>query len=76
MSKRRNIKYRYLKTKMALSETIQAILDINKKRQFFKKDERRKQALNEELRVLNAVAENQALSLRTYEQRMEREEAA
>lgn len=76
MSTRRNIKYRYLKTKMALSETIQAILDINRKRQFFKEDERRKKALNEELRVLNAVAENQALSIRTYESRMKNEERA
>lgn len=76
MSTRRNIKYRYLKTKMALSETIQAILDINRKRQFFKEDERRKKALNEELRVLNAVAENQALSIRTYESRMKKEERA
>lgn len=76
MSTRRNIKYRYLKTKMALNETIQAILDINKKRRFFDRDERRKKALNEELKVLNAVAENQALSLRTYEHRMQKEERA
>lgn len=70
MSTRRNIKYRYLKTKMALNETIQAILDINRKRRFFKADECKKEALNEELRVLNAVAENHARSLRSYEQRM------
>lgn len=73
MSTRRNIKYRYLKTKMALSETIQAILNINRKRRFFKEDQRRRKALDEELKVLNAVAENQALSLRTYQHRMEQE---
>ncbi|MFT7119887.1 MAG: hypothetical protein ACJAZ9_000056 [Neolewinella sp.] len=76
MSTRRNIKYRYLKTKIALGETVQAILDINKKRRFFKQDQNRKEALNEELKVLNAVAENQAHSLRTYEYRMENDERA
>ena len=76
MSTRRNIKYRYLKTKMALSETVQAILDINRKRRFFKGDTGRREALNEELKVLNAVAENQALKLRTYEHRMESDERA
>lgn len=58
---------------MALSETIQAILNINRKRRFFKEDQRRRKALDEELKVLNAVAENQALSLRTYQHRMEQE---
>lgn len=76
MSTRRNIKYRYLKTKMALGQTIQAILDINRKRRFFKQDDGRREALNEELKVLNAVAENQALKLRTYEHRMDSDERA
>ena len=70
MSTRRNIKRRYLKTKMALSQTVQAILDINRKRRFFREDPSKKEALNEELRVLNAVAENQARTLKTYEYRM------
>lgn len=70
MSTRRSIKYTYLKTKMALNDTVQAILDINRKRRFFKEDESRKQELNEELRVLNAVAENHALRLRTIEVQM------
>jgi len=70
MSTKRNIKYHYLKTKIALNETVQRILDINRKRRFFGEDESRKEALNEELRVLNAVAENQALRLRTFEARM------
>lgn len=76
MSTRRNLKRRYLKTKMALSETVQSILDINRKRRFFKSDERRTEALKEELKVLNAVAENQALKLRTYEHRIESDERA
>ncbi len=70
MSTKRNIKYHYLKTKIALNETVQRILDINRKRRFFGEDESRKEALNEELKVLNAVAENQALRLRTFEARM------
>lgn len=76
MSKRRNLKYRYLKTKMALNDTIQAILNINRKRRFLDKDEDRREELNEELKVLNAVAENQALSLKTYEQRMQQDARA
>jgi len=76
MSTRRNIKYRYLKTKMALSDTVQAILDINRKRRFLKGDEGRREALNEELKVLNAVAENQAHKLRTYQNRIESDERA
>jgi len=70
MSTRRNIKYHYLKTKIALNDTVQRILDINRKRRFFGEDTSRKEALNEELKVLNAVAENQALRLRTFEARM------
>lgn len=70
MSTKRNIKYHYLKTKIALNETVQRILDINRKRRFFGEDASRKEALNEELKVLNAVAENQALRLRTFEARM------
>lgn len=74
MSTRRNIKYHYLKTKIALNETVQRILDINRKRRFFGEDESRKEELNEELKVLNAVAENQALRLRTFEARMNLQE--
>ncbi len=76
MSTRRNIKYHYLKTKMALNETVQRILDINRKRRFFGKDPVRKEELNEELKVLNAVAENQALRLKTIEVKMSQESAA
>lgn len=71
MSTRRNLKYKYLKTKIALNETIQSILEINRKRRFFGNDRVQNQDLNEELKVLNAVAENQARSLRVYEQRLQ-----
>jgi len=70
MSTRRNIKYRYLKTKIALSQTVQSILDINRKRRFFGPDDDKREELKEELKVLNAVAENQARQLKTFELRM------
>lgn len=76
MSTRKNIKYHYLKTKIALNETVQRILDINRKRRFFGEDPERKEALNEELKVLNAVAENQAMRLKSFEIRMSSEDAA
>jgi hypothetical protein len=76
MSKTKNIKRAYLKTKMALNDTIQAILDINRKRRFFGEDASKKEALNEELKVLNAVAENHALRLRSFEVRINQQENA
>lgn len=76
MSTRRNVRYHYLKTKKALNDTMQRILDINRKRRFFGEDASRKEELNEELKVLNAVAENQAIRLRTFEVRMSKQEDA
>lgn len=76
MSPGRNMKYRYLKTKMALSQTVQSILDINKKRRFFREDASRREELAEELKVLNAVAENHAMRLRTYEQKLQKDNVA
>jgi len=70
MSPARNLKYRYLKSKMALGQTVQAILDINRKRRISREDSNVQEELAEELKVLNAVAENHAMVLRTYEQRL------
>ena len=70
MSTRRNIKYRYLKTKMALSQTVQSILDINRKRRFIDDNGKKKKQLEEELKVLNAVAENHARILKSYENQL------
>jgi hypothetical protein len=71
MSTRRNLKYKYLKTKIALNKTIQSILEINRKRRTYGKDRVQQQVLNEELKILNAVAENHARSLRVYEHKIE-----
>lgn len=76
MSPARNLKYRYLKTKMALTQTVQSILDINRKRRVFKENTSVQEELAEELKVLNAVAENHAMRLRTYEQRLQQEDRA
>ena len=76
MSTRRNLKYKYLKTKIALSQTIQQLLDINRKRKFFREDPQKELELNEELRVLNATAEMQARSLKSYEESLEKLERA
>ena len=76
MNTRRNLKYKYLKTKIALSQTIQQLLDINRKRKFFREDPEREQELNEELKVLNATAEIQARSLKSYEESLQKLERA
>ena len=68
MSTKKQLKYKYLKTKIALSQTVQQLLDINRKRRFFREDPARESELNEELKVLNATAEIQARTLRNYQQ--------
>ncbi|WP_157974535.1 hypothetical protein [Lewinella sp. IMCC34183] len=76
MSTRRNLKHKYLKTKIALSQTIQQLLDINRKRRYVKEDPLREQRLNEELKVLNATAEIQARTLKSYEESIQALERA
>lgn len=76
MSTRRNLKYKYLKTKIALSQTIQQLLEINRKRRYVKQDPLREQRLNEEVKVLNATAEIQARTLKSYEESIQALERA
>lgn len=76
MNTRRTLKYKYLKTKIALSQTIQQLLDINRKRKFFREDPEKELELSEQLRVLNATAEMQARSLKSYEESLEKLERA
>ena len=68
MSTRKQLKYKYLKTKIALSQTVQQLLEINRKRRFFREDPVRESELNEELKVLNATAEIQARTMRSYQE--------
>jgi len=66
----RTVKRRLLKAKMTLNQTIQNILEINhyrKKLPYFENANQRQQALKEELRVLNKIAEHQAKLIRHYE---------
>lgn len=76
MSTRKQLKYKYLKTKIALSQTIQQLLEINRKRRFFREDPQRENELNEELKVLNATAEIQARTLRNYQESIQKLERA
>lgn len=78
MSTRANLKQKYRQTKIALSNTIQQLLDINRKRRKQEDHPARTDLYAEEIRILNATAENQARILRAYEQRMAQatEEAA
>jgi hypothetical protein len=76
MSTKKHLKYKYLKTKIALHNTIQQLLDINRKRRFFREDPQRDTVLNEEVKVLNATAEMQARTLRNYEESIQALERA
>ncbi len=69
------IKKKWLETKIALSQTIQNILDLNHKKKYLSFLKKRKaedaiekeKALEEELRVLNKIAAQQAKMLKKYE---------
>lgn len=69
----RSLKRKWLRTRIALRHTVQQILTINRKRKQIvhtdNGEDRRKQ-LEEELRVLNAIADNQARVLRAYEEKL------
>ncbi|TXB59421.1 hypothetical protein [Phaeodactylibacter luteus] len=68
--RKRSIQRRLIKARIALSHTIQKILDINKNRKrlpFSRQPEQKLQHLDEELRVLNKMAEYQARLVRHYE---------
>ncbi len=67
---RRTIKRRLVKARIALHQTIQKILDINRKKKElpYQKDvETKDAALNVELKVLNKIAEQQAMMVKKYE---------
>lgn len=67
---RRTIKRRLVKAKIALHQTIQKILDINRKRKklpYYEDVETKDADLNVELKVLNKIAEQQALMVKKYQ---------
>ena len=74
----RSLKRRWLKTKIALNDTVQKILEINRKRKqlsaFTKERNGREEELNDELKMLNALADQQARLMRRYEEKITDEE--
>ena len=75
---KRSMKLRLIKARIALNQTIQKILDVNRNRKrlsFTNDPTKREEILNEELRVLNKVAQQQALLVEHYESVLSRPDA-
>ncbi|MCB0578162.1 MAG: hypothetical protein KDD10_02480 [Phaeodactylibacter sp.] len=67
---KRSVKRRLIRARIALNQTIQKILDVNRNRKrlsFTNDPTQREKVLNEELRVLNKVARQQASLVEHYE---------
>ncbi len=65
-----SIKKKLLRTRYALSQTVQKILEINRKRKnltFFKNSKKKEESLEQDLDLLNKIAERQHRLLRKYE---------
>ena len=70
---RRSIKRKLVKARIILNQTIQKILEINhnRKRLRYLKNAQLKEAdLNQELKILNKIAAQQARLIRHYEDRL------
>jgi hypothetical protein len=67
---KRSLKRRLLKARITLSDTLQEILELNKKRKRLEDNMRplpRQDQMTEELKVLNKIAHQQAQLIRYYE---------
>lgn len=67
---KKSIKRRLLRARITLNHTVQKILDINRSRkrlEYSREAEKRQLLLNEELRMLNKMAEQQARLIQHYE---------
>ena len=76
--KRRSLKQRLLRTRIALKQTLTRILDINKKRKVLNELvelQAHSEKLEDELKVLNQLAFNQANLVRRYEKELAVSEA-
>jgi hypothetical protein len=70
----RTVKRKWLKARIALNSTVQKILDINRKKQslpFFENPRQQERVINEELRILNRIAEQQNKLIKRYENEKE-----
>ena len=76
MSTLRTVKHRYLRTRVALHNTVQKLLDLNKRRYFFKDDPKQQDTIAEEIKVLNATADLQHRSMKVYERQIAELKAA
>ena len=75
---RRSLKQRLLRTRIALKQTLTRILDINKKRKALHDlvdFQEHTDKLEDELRVLNQLASNQANLVKKYEKKLALQEA-
>lgn len=75
----RSIKRRLIRARIALNQTMQKILDINKSRKqlpYVQDKHEKQEALNEELKVLNKVAAYQAKLVRRYQTIIEKQDTA
>ena len=70
MSTLRTVKHRYLRTRVALANTVQKLLDLNRRRHFFKGDAQQQDSIAEEIKVLNATADLQHRSMKVYERQI------
>lgn len=71
--KERSLMQRLSQTRESLKKTLSRILDINRKRKalnFAKEQEAIQQSLEQELKVLNQVATNQAHLVKKYESKL------
>jgi adenylate cyclase class IV len=69
----RSLKQRLLRTRISLKQTLQRILDINRKRKILNRlneFENQTVQLEEELRILNQLAFNQASLVKKYEKNL------
>lgn len=75
---KRSIKRKLLRAKVALNTTIEKILDINRKRKKLQLYEDHvsvgETELNQELKLLNKIADRQAKLIRKYESSLQAEE--
>jgi len=68
------MKRRLLRARITLNQTIQKILEINRKKKglpYVKNLKQEQEVIYEELRVLNKIAEHQAKLIRHYEVTLE-----
>ena len=71
----RSMKRKLIRTRIRLNQTIQKILEINQKKKklaYHPDVELAKQNIEEELKVLNRTAEQQARMIKIYEAKLEK----